>query len=60
MRWPWQPREYVAVLAALHEAEAALEEREREARAQRAAQAEVLEAQAEVAQEITRRRRRTR
>lgn len=40
-RWPWRPREYVAVVAALHEAEAALQRRQTEATKQRQAQTDV-------------------
>lgn len=43
MRWPWQPREYVAVLDALKYAEEALHRREVAARQQRAVVAEVRE-----------------
>jgi hypothetical protein len=60
VRWPWQPREYVAVLAALHETEKALARREVEARRQRAAQEKAQEVQAEVGRELdTRRKGRT-
>lgn len=41
MRLPWRPREYVAVVAALHHAEAALHRREVEASKQRRVQSEV-------------------
>lgn len=56
-RWPWQPREYVAVIAALSHAEQALARREQEARAQRVAQAEIAVKQDEVRQELMSRRR---
>lgn len=41
LRWPWRPREYVAVVAALHEAEEALARRQVAASRQRRAQSQV-------------------
>lgn len=41
LRLPWRPREYVAVVNALHQAESALARRKAEASRQRQAQTEV-------------------
>ncbi len=56
MRWPWQPREYVAVLAALNQTEHALARRALEARRQREVQARAVEIQAEVGRVLDTRR----